>query len=263
MKHTILLKGDRPQDLKKAGELLRAGGLVAIPTETVYGLAANALDGAAVKAIYQAKGRPSDNPLIVHICDFGQLPPLVREVPEAAKQLAQAFWPGPLTIILKKSDLVPTETSGGLDTVTAVGAEIELEGSLSYGREILSALAGPLANFVLANVFCRLPGGAIFSGLNLVLACFNLLPIGRLDGGRILNCALSWGVGPEIAWNVGHRLDCTLSGLLLVAGIILVQAGNSFTLFLTSIWIYSTFTGRRKTMLRQKQTKRRNSLYQN
>ena len=117
MKHTILLKGDRPQDLKKAGELLRAGGLVAIPTETVYGLAANALDGAAVKAIYQAKGRPSDNPLIVHICDFGQLPPLVREVPEAAKQLAQAFWPGPLTIILKKSDLVPTETSGGLDTV--------------------------------------------------------------------------------------------------------------------------------------------------
>ena len=108
---------DRPQDLKKAGELLRAGGLVAIPTETVYGLAANALDGAAVKAIYQAKGRPSDNPLIVHICDFGQLSPLVREVPEAAKQLAQAFWPGPLTIILKKSDLVPAETSGGLDTV--------------------------------------------------------------------------------------------------------------------------------------------------
>lgn len=117
MKHTILLKGDRPQDLKKAGELLRAGGLVAIPTETVYGLAANALDGAAVKAIYQAKGRPSDNPLIVHICDFGQLSPLVREVPEAAKQLAQAFWPGPLTIILKKSDLVPAGTSGGLDTV--------------------------------------------------------------------------------------------------------------------------------------------------
>ena len=148
-------------------------------------------------------------------------------------------------------------------SITAVGAEIELEGSLSYGREILSALAGPLANFVLANVFCRLPGGAIFSGLNLVLACFNLLPIGRLDGGRILNCALSWGVGPEIAWNVGHRLDCLLSGLLLVAGITLVQAGNSFTLFLTSIWIYSTFTGRRKTMLRQKQTKRRNSLYQN
>ena len=117
MKHTVLLKGDRPQDLKKAGELLRAGGLVAIPTETVYGLAANALDGAAVKAIYQAKGRPSDNPLIVHICDLAQLPPLVREVPETAKKLAQAFWPGPLTIILKKSGLVPRETSGGLDTV--------------------------------------------------------------------------------------------------------------------------------------------------
>ena len=90
---------------------------MAIPTETVYGLAANALDGAAVKAIYQAKGRPSDNPLIVHICDLSQLPPLVRQLPESAKKLAAAFWPGPLTIILKKSDLVPRETSGGLDTV--------------------------------------------------------------------------------------------------------------------------------------------------
>ena len=116
-KHTILLRGDSPQDVKTAGEILRRGGLVAIPTETVYGLAANALDGAAVKAIYQAKGRPSDNPLIVHICDLSQLPPLVRQLPESAKKLAAAFWPGPLTIILKKSDLVPRETSGGLDTV--------------------------------------------------------------------------------------------------------------------------------------------------
>ena len=86
-------------------------------TETGYGLAANALDGEAVKKIYRAKGRPSDNPLIVHISDPAQLPPLVQEVPENAKKLAAAFWPGPLTIILPKSDRIPRETSGGLDTV--------------------------------------------------------------------------------------------------------------------------------------------------
>ena len=86
---------------------------MAIPTETVYGLAANALDGATVKKIYAAKGRPSDNPLIVHISQFSQLAPLVREVPQAAKKLADAFWPGPLTIILPKSDLVPPGNQRG------------------------------------------------------------------------------------------------------------------------------------------------------
>ena len=110
---TLLLSDHCPDDIQTAGKILRRGGLVAIPTETVYGLAANALDGATVKKIYAAKGRPSDNPLIVHISQFSQLAPLVREVPEAAKELADAFWPGPLTIILPKSGLVPQETSGG------------------------------------------------------------------------------------------------------------------------------------------------------
>ncbi len=114
---TLFLKAHNTHDVERAGEILRAGGLVAIPTETVYGLAADALNGTAVKKIFAAKGRPSDNPLIVHISGFSQLAPLVKEVPEAAKRLAQAFWPGPLTIILEKSALVPMETSGGLDTV--------------------------------------------------------------------------------------------------------------------------------------------------
>ena len=114
---TLFLKAHNTHDVERAGEILRAGGLVAIPTETVYGLAADALNGNAVKKIFAAKGRPSDNPLIVHISGFSQLAPLVKEVPEAAKRLAQAFWPGPLTIILEKSALVPMETSGGLDTV--------------------------------------------------------------------------------------------------------------------------------------------------
>lgn len=106
-----------PQDAGRAGEILRAGGLVAIPTETVYGLAANALDPRAVRGIFKAKGRPGDNPLIVHITDIGQWAPLTEGIPDKALRLAEAFWPGPLTIILPKSGLIPDETSGGLDTV--------------------------------------------------------------------------------------------------------------------------------------------------
>ncbi|MBE6907907.1 MAG: threonylcarbamoyl-AMP synthase [Ruminococcaceae bacterium] len=103
--------------LKEAARLLAAGHLVAIPTETVYGLAANALDPKAASAIYAAKGRPSDNPLIVHVSDIREIPPLVKRVPEELYRLAEKFWPGPMTVIMEKSDLVPYETSGGLDTV--------------------------------------------------------------------------------------------------------------------------------------------------
>lgn len=92
---TITLTSSK-EDIKKAGELLRQGKLVAIPTETVYGLAADALNGPAVARIFQAKGRPQDNPLIVHIADLAQIKPLVTEFPASAKKLAEAFWPGPL-----------------------------------------------------------------------------------------------------------------------------------------------------------------------
>lgn len=105
------------QSVIAAAELLNTGGLVAIPTETVYGLAANALDESAVKGIFEAKGRPQDNPLIVHISSPDMLPPLVREIPEIARRLATRFWPGPLTMIFPKSDRIPSVTSGGLDTV--------------------------------------------------------------------------------------------------------------------------------------------------
>ncbi len=114
---TLLLSGDHKNDMERAGELLRCGDIVGFPTETVYGLAANALDPEAVKKIFAAKGRPVDNPLIVHIAELSQWAPLVREIPEAARRLAERFWPGPLTIILEKSDLIPMETSGGLSTV--------------------------------------------------------------------------------------------------------------------------------------------------
>lgn len=105
------------EQLMEAAEILRSGGLVAIPTETVYGLGANALDAAASKKIYEAKGRPSDNPLIAHISCMEELPALVAEIPEAGKKLAEKYWPGPLTMIFPKKDIVPYGTTGGLDTV--------------------------------------------------------------------------------------------------------------------------------------------------
>lgn len=103
--------------MKEAGALLKQGALVAFPTETVYGLGANALDSEAAAKIYAAKGRPSDNPLIVHIADMDALPLITAEIPEAAKKLAAKFWPGPLTMVMRKSDVVPYGTTGGLDTV--------------------------------------------------------------------------------------------------------------------------------------------------
>lgn len=103
--------------LKEAAKILRDDGLVAFPTETVYGLGGNALDSEASRKIYAAKGRPSDNPLIVHIAEIESLMELASEVPKTAYLLAEKFWPGPLTMILKKSDRVPLSTTGGLNTV--------------------------------------------------------------------------------------------------------------------------------------------------
>jgi L-threonylcarbamoyladenylate synthase len=107
----------RDEELQEAAEIIRNGGLVAFPTETVYGLGANALDETAAKKIYAAKGRPSDNPLIAHISCMEELEPLVSEIPEAGRKLAEAYWPGPLTMVFPKSDKVPYGTTGGLDTV--------------------------------------------------------------------------------------------------------------------------------------------------
>lgn len=103
--------------LEEAGRIIKAGGLVAFPTETVYGLGGDALNPRSSKKIYAAKGRPSDNPLIVHIAEFEAIEPIVKEVSDEARKLAEKFWPGPLTMILPKSEAVPYETTGGLDTV--------------------------------------------------------------------------------------------------------------------------------------------------
>lgn len=103
--------------IEEAGQIVRDGGLVAFPTETVYGLGGDALNPESSKKIYAAKGRPSDNPLIVHIADKKDLYRIVRSVPEKAEKLMEAFWPGPLTMIFRKNEKVPEATTGGLDTV--------------------------------------------------------------------------------------------------------------------------------------------------
>ena len=113
MKTLHLTPGDAPL----AGRLLREGKLVVFPTETVYGLGANALDACAVRHIYEAKGRPSDNPLIAHVASLDALPALWREIPREARTLAEAFWPGPLTMILPRTPAVPDAVTAGLDTV--------------------------------------------------------------------------------------------------------------------------------------------------
>lgn len=129
--------------IKEAGEVIRSGGTVAFPTETVYGLGANALDEEAVKKIFIAKGRPQDNPLIVHVSSK-EISHLVKEVPTVAKELINKFWPGPLTIILEKKNIIPNVTSANLDTIgiRMPNSEIALKLIEESGRPI----AAPSAN---------------------------------------------------------------------------------------------------------------------
>ena len=125
--------------IDRAAAILKNGGLVAIPTETVYGLAANAYDKKAVADIFKAKGRPQDNPLIVHISDMEMIGEIVSELPNKANDLAQKFWPGPLTLVLPRSQKIPSSVSAGLDTVA-----VRMP-SNSIAREIIRRSGLPLA----------------------------------------------------------------------------------------------------------------------
>ena len=130
--------------INAAGQILKQGGLVAFPTETVYGLGANALDEEAARKTYAAKGRPSDNPLIVHIASLEDLYPITKKVPEKAVALAEKFWPGPLTMIFEKSELVPHGTTGGLETVAVRMPDNEV--ALALIRAGGGYVSGPSAN---------------------------------------------------------------------------------------------------------------------
>lgn len=142
--YVSLLEKEPLLAIKKAGRVIRQGGLVAFPTETVYGLGGNGLNSASSKKIYEAKGRPSDNPLILHISDLSMLPSLVREIPVSARTLAEKFWPGPMTLIFKKADIVPYETTGGLLTVAIRLPAHEMARALI--REAKTPIAAPSAN---------------------------------------------------------------------------------------------------------------------
>lgn len=130
--------------IERAAEIIKNGGLVAFPTETVYGLGANALDAEASKKIYEAKGRPSDNPLIAHIASLDTLDEIVEDVSDVAKKLIDKFWPGPMTLIFKKKDLVPDSTTGGLKTLAVRFPENEIAKALIEKSGV--PIAAPSAN---------------------------------------------------------------------------------------------------------------------
>ncbi len=137
--NTLRLAADGLETVRLASGILKNGGLVALPTETVYGLGANGLDPAAVRKIFEAKGRPQDNPLILHIASPSLMDGLCRDIPDAAWELAKRFWPGPLTMVLPCRDLIPRETTAGLDTVA-----IRCPACL-ITREIIWAAGVPIA----------------------------------------------------------------------------------------------------------------------
>ena len=176
--NTILLNGNLPESIQEAAKILNNKGLVAFPTETVYGLGANALDEEAAAKIYEAKGRPSDNPLIVHIADIDAVYTLASEVPENAVLLMEAFWPGPLTIILPKVGIVPDGTTGGLDTVAIrmpshpVALELIRESGLYIAAPSANSSGRPsptLASHVMEDMDGRIEavidGGAVGIGI--------------------------------------------------------------------------------------------------
>lgn len=160
------------KNLEDVAQLIRAGETVVFPTETVYGLGADALNPQAIKKIFEAKGRPDDNPLIVHIGGLDEVEPLVANIPEKAKILMQTFWPGPLTLIMEKASMIPTEATGGLNTVGVrfpdhpiAQAFIKMAGcpiaapsanrsgrpSPTQGKHVLEDLDGRVAGIILSS----------------------------------------------------------------------------------------------------------------
>jgi L-threonylcarbamoyladenylate synthase len=142
----IMIKPELQTQIDAAADILRHGGIVAIPTETVYGLAADACNPAAVKRIFEIKGRPANHPLIVHIADESQLAHWAREVPKSAKLLTRQFWPGPLTLILPRSQHVSDSITGGQDTVGLRVPEHPVALALLRALGPTGALAAPSAN---------------------------------------------------------------------------------------------------------------------
>lgn len=216
---TELLKTD-VNSIKKAAELLKYGEIVAIPTETVYGLAANGFNPDAIKKVFLAKGRPQDNPLILHICDMEMLGVIADEIPPLAKKLAAAFWPGSLTMIFKKKDIVPKETNGGMDTVAV--RMPNNAATLELIKECGFPLAAPSANIsglpspttamhVYNDMNGKIPlildGGACSCGVESTVICFTEKGVKILRPGAVTPEMLSKYTDAEIDRTVLHNLE--------------------------------------------------------
>lgn len=199
---------EQEQILRRAGTVLREGGLVAFPTETVYGLGGDALNRESSGKIYRAKGRPSDNPLIVHIADMEALPFIVEKVTPEAVKIAEAFWPGPLTMILTKSDKVPLETTGGLDTVAVRMPSHPIARKLiEYGGGYVAAPSAnvsgkpspTLAKYVVEDMDGRiemiLDGGEVGIGLESTIIDLTVSPPQILRPGYITRSMLEQVLG--------------------------------------------------------------------
>ena len=194
--------------MEKAGAIIRSGGLVAFPTETVYGLGANALDTDAAKKIYEAKGRPSDNPLIAHISDKDQVDVLAKNVSDKAKKLMDKFWPGPMTLVFEKKDIVPMGVTGGLSTVAirmpdneialnligAAGVPIAAPSANSSGRP-----SPTLASHVLEDMDGRIDmiidGGQVNIGIESTIVDMTCEPPMILRPGYITKAMLEAEIG--------------------------------------------------------------------
>lgn len=197
--------------LRRAGEILRSGELVAFPTETVYGLGGDALNPESSRKIYAAKGRPSDNPLIVHIADFEDIYEIARHVTAEAKKAAEAFWPGPLTMILEKTDKVPYETTGGLDTVAVrMPSDPIARKLIEYGGGFIAAPSANMsgrpsptsAKYVIEDMMGRIAaivdGGEGEIGLESTIVDLTVSPPQILRPGYITNEMLSEALGEKV-----------------------------------------------------------------
>lgn len=194
--------------IHRAGDILKRGGLVAFPTETVYGLGANALDEEAAAKTYAAKGRPSDNPLIVHIARTEDLYHIVKNVPDKAVVLAERFWPGPLTMIFDKSDIVPFGTTGGLETVAvrmpddeiaralilAAGGYVSGPSANTSGRPSPTA-AGHVMDDLNGKIDMILDGGAVHIGVESTIVDMTVEPPMILRPGAITKKMLEREIG--------------------------------------------------------------------
>ena len=247
---TELLAADQPADVSRAAALLQQGELVAVPTETVYGLAANATDADAVAKIFQAKGRPADHPLIVHIPTLEMLEQFAVEIPQSAYQLAAAFWPGPLTLLLKKAPQVSTVVTGGLETI---GIRMPAHPALlSLLQQARLAVAAPSANpykklsptraaqvlhGMAGKIAAVLDGGPCEHGLESTIVDLTTSPPQILRSGpitaaqleQVLGCAVSTPREHQVkvSGNVGAHYQPNTPVYLLPSDALIAQLANS------------------------------------